>query len=180
MTMHRIARIFILDRRAFTEFDEADSDALEEAMVVVSLVAFSGELMGILNAAFDWVQKLSVLRIIFFTFWAFAGWFIWSIFVFVIGAGLFGGKASFKQALQWIGLAQAPLMLQAIPVYGPIVGNVWALVAAFVAIRNGMQLNVWKTLVTIAIGWVAVWFWSTVLGYLLEMSAPYFNLPYNL
>lgn len=71
-------------------------------------------MMGIIEASFKSLDtELLVARIVFPVLWVFAAWFIWSTFIFVIGACFFDSKVSLKQVLQWIGFAQAPLMLQA-------------------------------------------------------------------
>lgn len=86
---------------------------------------------------------------------AFIGWVVWSALTYWIGTSLFDGKADLGEMLRVIGFAQAPLVLAIIPCFGRLVGGLWALVAGFIAIRQGLDLDNTKTLVTIVIGFLA-------------------------
>jgi hypothetical protein len=92
----------------------------------------------------------------------FLGWLIWSAATYFIGTRLFGGQATLGEMLRVIGFAQAPKLLTLlliIPCLGTIlelVGTIWALVASFVAIRQGLDLSNGRTLVTVLVCFLAV------------------------
>jgi hypothetical protein len=56
-----------------------------------------------------------------------------------------------------IGFAYAPLILGIIPCLGGLVGSIWALIAGFVAVRQGLDFDNVKALLTVLIGF-AVYF----------------------
>lgn len=86
---------------------------------------------------------------------AFIGWIVWSAITYWVGTSLFEAKADLGEMLRVIGFAQAPLILAIIPCLGTLVGGIWALVAGFIAIRQGLDLDNTKTFVTIIIGFIA-------------------------
>ncbi len=91
---------------------------------------------------------------------AFLAWLIWSALTYFIGTRLFGGQATMGEMLRVIGFAQAPRILSVlgfIPCIGAIlslVGWVWALVASFIGIRQGLDLDNGKTLVTVLLSFL--------------------------
>lgn len=86
---------------------------------------------------------------------AFVGWGVWSALTYWVGTSLFDAEADLGEMLRVIGFSQAPLVFAVVPCLGALVGGIWALVAGFVAVRQGLDLNNTKTLVTIVIGFLA-------------------------
>jgi hypothetical protein len=60
-----------------------------------------------------------------------------------------------------IGFAQLPLLLSIIPCIGSVIGGIWALIAGFIAVRQGLDLDNTKTFLTVVIGFVG---WVVVVG----------------
>jgi hypothetical protein len=77
---------------------------------------------------------------------------IWSLISYFIGTALFGGKATIDEMLRVLGFASAPLALGIIPCIGGIIGALWAMAAAFIAVRQGLDLDDVKTFLTVIIG----------------------------
>jgi len=103
------------------------------------------------------------------------GWLIWSIVATLVGTRVFNGSSDFGQMRRVIGFAYAPLAIGIIPWLG-IIGAAWVLVAAVIAIREGMNFSTKRSIGTMAIGWAA-WFGATlvinlVLGW--EMRSGWF------
>src|SRR5690606_11855663 len=71
----------------------------------------------------------------------FVGWLIWSAVTYFVGTSLFGGKATLDEMLRVIGFAYAPQILGIIPCIGAIIGFIWTLIAGFIAVRQGLDLD---------------------------------------
>jgi len=174
----RIIGVLKLDVNTFEEV-EADENATVQAGIIVGIVgllsaigAFVGARAG--NSFFDnldqysdvelpfAVPSLNPLGIALSTFvGAFVAWFLWSTLTYLIGTRLFEGEATMGEMLRVIGFAQVPNLLGVLRVIfciGPIIaflGGIWALVAGFIGIRQGLDLDNTKTLITIVISWIA-------------------------
>jgi hypothetical protein len=110
---------------------------------------------------------------------ALLSWLVWSAITYFVGTKLFGGQATFNEMLRMLGFAQAPRLLGVfgfIPCLGGLLsfaGAVWALVASFVAIREGLDIDNGKTVLTVIVSWLAAIVVTFLVGLLL---APLFAL----
>lgn len=93
---------------------------------------------------------------------AFVGWLIWSGVTYVIGDALFDAEATWGEVLRAVGFAQAPALLAVvgfIPLLGGLVElavAIWVLVAGFIGLRQALDIDNAKTLVTVVLGWIAM------------------------
>jgi hypothetical protein len=104
------------------------------------------------------------------------GWLIWSLVADVVGTRIFHGTSDFGQMRRVIGFAYAPLAIGVVPWLG-FIGAVWVLLAAVVAIREGMDFSTKRSVATMIIGWGA-WALATlaisiVLGWDMRASWPF-------
>lgn len=158
----RIGGVFRLDSNTFEEI-EHDPDATVQAVlvvIVVALIAATGSGFGALifeDGFFSSFvsQLLSVM----------VGWVVWSVVTWFVGVNLFGGQADIGEMLRVIGFAYAPQVLGIIPCIGWLIGIIWSLVAIFIAMRQGLDLDNTKTFLTIVVG---------LIGYIVVMLV--FNL----
>lgn len=149
--LNRILGVFKLDVPTF-EAIEADTSATSQAAIIVAIVALlSGAGSGIAASIQD-----SGFFVPFITslIWTLVGWVLWSLVSWLVGTKLFGGKASVDEMLRVIGFAYAPQILGIIPCIGGIVGAIWSLIAGFIAVRQGLDLDNTKALFTILIGFL--------------------------
>ena len=157
--VNRIMGVFRLSAPVFEEI-EHDRNATGQAALVVAVVAV---LVGLGSGFTANVGAGEFLRsFISSLVWAFIGWFVWAAASYLIGTFLFTGKADLGEMLRVIGFAMAPLGLAIIPCLGGIVGSLWAMAAAFVAVRQGLDLDNTRALLTIVIGFLIF-----ALGYML-------------
>lgn len=175
----RIVGVLKLDVNTFEEI-EADQTATSQAAIIVAVVAvvsaigaFIGARAG--NAALSTLgeQFGSELEIPFSVpvispigaaltalIGAFVAWLVWSAVTYFIGTRLFEGKADMGEMLRVIGFAQAPRLLNIfsfIPCLGALLSLaawIWAIAAGFIAIRQGLDLDNAKTLITILLSWL--------------------------
>ena len=68
------------------------------------------------------------------------------------------------EMMRVLGFAYAPQVLSIIPCIGWLVGSIWSLIAAFIAVRQGLDLDNTKAFLTIIVGFVAIVLISAVLG----------------
>ncbi len=81
-------------------------------------------------------------------------WVLWSGVTFLIGTRVFGGTATWGELLRTIGFAQAPGVLYlsgVVPLLGGLVGfaaGIWTLIAGVVAIRQALDFDTGKAILT--------------------------------
>jgi len=150
---NRIIGVFKLDVNNFEQI-ESDKSALTQAAIIVAIVSLLSGLGSGFGAS---IGGGNFLTSFFSTLvWGFIGWFLWALVSFFVGTTFFGGKSSIDEMLRVIGFAYSPLMLSVIPCVGPIIGSIWALIAGFIAIRQGLDLDNLKAFLTALIGFILV------------------------
>jgi hypothetical protein len=170
--LQRIIGVFKLDVNTFEEI-EHDSAATMQAVIIVAVVAL---LAGLGSLFGSMVSGTGGLGGFFGTLiWTFVGWFIWAVVTYFVGTTFFGGQASIEEMLRVLGFAYAPQLLSIIPCIGAFIGLIWSLVAGFIAVRQGLDLDNMKALITIAVGFVVIIIGNVVLGLLLGGSAALIN-----
>lgn len=163
--LNRIIGVFKLDVNTFEEV-EHDQNATTQAALIVAVVAVIAALGSGLGAS---MSDSSFVGSFFGTLvWTFVGWLLWSAVSYFVGTTFFGGKADLGEMLRVIGFAFAPQILGIIPCFGAIVGAIWSLVAGFVAVRQGLDVDNTKAFFTIAVGFIVyilgMWLISTLVG----------------
>ena len=161
MFMDRIIGIFKLDVATFEEI-EADQSATSQAALVVLVIAIISGLGSGLGASFMQTSFLGSFASSFIA--TFVGWLVWSALTYFIGTNFFAGKADMGQMLRVLGFAYAPQVLSIIPCIGWLIGAIWSLIAAFIAVRQGLDLDNTKAFLTIIVGFVAIVLISAVFG----------------
>lgn len=164
----RIIGVFKLDRQTFADI-EHDSSATAQAAGVVAIVAALsavGTLLRLLVGVFGGGDEVgaTLLSVIVTFIMAFVNWAIWSGVTYFVGTQLFKGQATFDEMLRVIGFAYAPRMLAVIPCVGGIIGAIWSLVASYIGIKEGLDLDDTGTIVTILVGWLITVIISFILG----------------
>ena len=96
---------------------------------------------------------------------AIVGWLIWAVLTNVIG-GWLGGTADTGEMLRVLGYSSSPMALGIVPGIGHFVGGIWALVAAVVAVRQGLDFSTGKAIATIIIGFVVYVVARGILGFI--------------
>ena len=101
---------------------------------------------------------------------ALIAWVVAAAVVYLVGATLFKGTANVGELMRTLGFAQAPgvfYVLGLIPVLGwlatPIVA-IWILIADIIAIRQALDIDTWKAIVTAFVAWLVVMIPLIVLG----------------
>jgi len=152
--VRNISRAALLDAEFY---NRAESDTSLELQAVTVVVVASG-LAGFGSSAATGTSLaagvgLGVLSGVF-------GWLVWSYVAMVVGTRIFSGTSDFGEMRRVIGFAYAPLAIGVIPWLG-FIGAVWVLVAAVIAIREGMDFSTKRSIATMIVGW-GTWLLATV------------------
>ena len=96
---------------------------------------------------------------------AIALWVVWAIITTIVGKQL-GGTSDTGEMLRVLGYASSPMALGIVPGIGHVVGGVWTLVAAVVAIRQGQDFTTGKAVGTLLLGWIVYVVARGILGWI--------------
>jgi len=133
--MDRVVRAVKLDSTLYKEVS-ADETKTTEAMIVVAIAAAIGGLglaIGPGNFRFgSWLLSIILAPTL--------GLAIGTGILWLIGK-LFSGKAQFMEMFRPLGYAYAPSALAIIPWIGSLVGWVWSLVCAVIAVRESEEVS---------------------------------------
>lgn len=140
---------------------EADTTATGQAATVVLAVALATAL-----ASYDAGTRAIIGAIIS----AFLNWGIFAAMTMFIGTRVFGGTADWGELLRTLGFAQAPgvlIVLRVLPLLGPLVAlvvGIWTLVAAIIAIRQALDFNTSRAIMTAISAVIVIVVVSMVIG----------------
>ncbi len=159
-------RAALLDGSVFDEIrDRPESMFSALGIVLIAGVAFGLGVWQVLQdparPGFDYDQNLSLIVAVSSVF---TGWFVWSVFAWLLAGRLFGGSAGYRATVRAIGICYAPLILwiligvPAIFLIALNLGRLWVLVTATVSIKRTHDLSWWKAVISTAVGW----FWAVV------------------
>ena len=186
--LNRIIGVLKLDVATFEEI-EADQSATTQAAIIVAVVALFGAIGAFIaaqsaNAIMDAIGGFSEVEIPFDTIpqispigaavqgfiAAFLAWVIWSALTFFIGKTLFKADTNMGEMLRVIGFAQVPRLLALlgfIPCLGLLISIaawIWTIVASFIGIRQGLDLDNGKTAVVVILSFIGALIVNWILG----------------
>ena len=159
--LNRIMGVFRLDVSTFEEIEHDQAATGQAALLVIIVAIIAGLGSGIAASASD---QTFISAFIGTLFSALIGWLIWSVVSWFVGTNFFGGQADIGEMLRVIGYAQAPQILGIIPCIGVLIGWIWSVIASFIAIRQGLDLDNTKALLTVVIGFIFVIIVYVVIG----------------
>lgn len=147
---------------------EHDTTATSQAATVVAIVAVAAAIGESGSGSGGLIAGL---------IGAFAGWLIWSGVTYLIGTRLFEGKATWGELLRTLGFAQSPgvlYVLGIVPLLGGLVRFavwIWLLVAGIIAIRQALDVDTRKAILTALIGWAGYVVFAIILRAFLGAGA---------
>jgi hypothetical protein len=174
---NRAVRAAMLDVDLYEEV-EADTSLTQEALMVVILVSIASGigsfLAGLLGGG---GIGAAVIGLIVGVVLGVLGYYIWAYITYFVGTNLFGGTADVGELLRTLGYASGPRVLGVlafIPCLGPLaglVGAIWALVTGVVAVRQALDFDTTKAVVTVIVGWVIVFIITFAVAAVLGIGA---------
>jgi hypothetical protein len=173
---NRVTRAAMLDVNLYEEV-EADTSLNQEALIVVILVSILSGIGGFLQGVLNGDIGAALLALVVGVVLGVVSYYIWAYVTYFVGTNLFGGTADAGELLRVLGYASGPRVLGVlgfIPCVGGlagIVGAIWALVAGVIAVREALDFDTTKAVLTVIIGWVIVFAISLVVGLVFGVGA---------
>lgn len=147
--LSRIIGVFKLDAKTFEEIEHNTSLTLPAAVIVILVSLVSGLGNGFFNG---FVHKSFLRGFLGSLVAVLLGWLLWSAVTWFVGTRFFKGEADLGQMLRVIGFAYLPMLLSIIPCVGGVIGILWTILAGFIAIRQGLDLDDLKAFFTVVVG----------------------------
>jgi len=158
---NRAMRAAMLDVNFYNEA-EADTSLNQEALMVVVLVSVAAGIGSFLAGVIGGSIGVALVGLIVAVVMGVLGYYIWAYITYFVGTSLFGGTSDPGEMLRVLGYASGPRVLSIlsfIPCVGALAGlagGIWSLVAGVIAIREAMDFDTIKAIITVIIGWVIV------------------------
>ena len=162
----RIRRIFRLDFSVFDEI-EADPNATGEAVIVVLVVSLAAAIGTGLRP--DTPRGFAVAFVMSFISGV-VGWVVWAAVTHYVGKALYQSGVTFQSMLRVLGYASAPRVLgilDFIPCFGKLAGLaglILSLVAAIMAISEGLEVDTGQAIIVAVVGWIALFIATAIVG----------------
>jgi len=159
--VNRVIRAAMLDVAFYNEA-EADKSLNQEALMVVILVSIAGGIGAFLAGILGGGIGVALLGLVLGVLLGVINYYIWAYVTLFVGTNLFGGTADLGELLRVLGYASGPRVLGIlafIPCVGwllSLVGSIWSLVAAVIGIREALDFDTGKAVITVIIGWVII------------------------
>jgi hypothetical protein len=174
--VNRVMRAALLDKEFYKEV-EVDTSLNQEALMVVIIVSIAGGIGSFFGKLFGGEIGVAIQALIISAVVGVANYYIWAYVTHFIGTNMFKGEAEPDELLRVLGYASGPRILSLlffIPCLGGILnfgGSIWALVAGFFGVQEALDLDTTETLVTVVLGWVAIFIINAILTNLLGFGA---------
>ena len=174
--INRVTRAAMLDVNLYEEV-EADTSLNQEALIVVILVAVAGGIGSFLAQVFGGEIGPAVVSLLVTIVLGVVSYYIWAYVTYFVGTRLFNGTADPGELLRTLGYASGPRVLALlgfIPCLGGLaglVGAIWALVTGVVAVRQALDFDTTKAVLTCIVGWVIALVISIVVGLVFGVGA---------
>lgn len=165
--MIRAAR---LDRTLYNEV-ESNENETSNALIVVVLAALAA---GLGSMFFSANPIMSLLGGLLSTI---AGWIVSAFLIYFVGTRVYGATATVGEVMRTTGYAQSVgilSILTAIPVVGWILAPViwiWSMVATYVGVKEALDLDTTKTIITIVLAIIAWIIIAIILGTIFGVTA---------
>ena len=108
---------------------------------------------------------------------ALVGWFIWSFLTYIVGTCLFKGpktETNYGELLRTIGFSSSPGIFNALSFFPfmSLLTGIWELAAMIVAVRQALDFETMKAVLTSSIGWIAYAVTLTLIDVLADLTFP--------
>jgi hypothetical protein len=162
---------------AFYNEVEADTSLNQEALMVVILVSVAAGIGSFLQGLFLGSIGSAILGLILAVVLGVVSYYIWAYVTYFVGTSLFHGTADVGELLRTLGYASGPKLLSIlifIPCVGALAslaGAIWSLVAGVIAVREALDFDTTKAIITVIIGWVIILLISLAIGAVVGVGA---------
>lgn len=168
--IQRMIRAAMLDAQVFEEVEHDPTKDQEALMAVLFVALVNGILSFPISLIFGHGFVNSVFSLVFGVVWTVIGYYLYAYLAFYIGTSLFQGQADFGELRRVLGYAYAPAILSWIPCLGFLVAAVWSFVAGVIAIRQALDVDTTKALLTALISIAVIFIVGALLGSILGLT----------
>jgi hypothetical protein len=174
--IERMMRAAKLDVDLYNEV-ERDTSLNQEALTVVILASVAGGIGSLIGGIIQGSIGIALLGLVVTVILEVVNYFIWAWITYFVGTNLFQGTADFGEMRRTLGYAYAPRILSIlsfIPCVGPFIalaGGIWSLVAGVIAVREGLDFDTGKAVITVIIGWVVTLILTFIVGAVVGIGA---------
>lgn len=163
---------------ALYEEAEANPALTQEAYTIVGIVAAINFVVSLIFGVFSGDFVAGILTAVFSAAATFIGYLIWSYLSYFIGTNVFNGTADAGELQRTLGYAWTPQILVAllnfIPVLGACLGiipGLWSVYLGVVAIRQALDIDTGKAVLTAVIAFVVQFVIFAIIGGVLGVGA---------
>jgi hypothetical protein len=166
----------MLDASFYAEV-ESDTSLNQEALIIVVIASVAGGIGafigGLIGGNFGQALLGAIVQIVI----GVVNYYIWSYVTYWVGTNLFDGTADPGEMLRVLGYAHTPRLLSLlsfIPCVGPLLalaGAILSLIAAVIAIREALDFDTGKAVLTGIIGWVIIFVINAIIMAVLGVGA---------
>jgi len=173
--INRMVRAARLDKAFYNEV-EADTSLNTQALMVVIIGAVAAGLSSLIGGIFDGFGQ-ALIDLVVSVVLVILGYYIWAYVTYFVGTRFFGGQAEPGELLRTLGFAYAPQVLNVlgfIPCIGWLISvavAIWTLVAGFIAVREALDIDTGKTLITVIVGWLIIFIVTMILATIFGVGA---------
>lgn len=171
----RMRRAVMLDADLYAEV-ESDTSLNQEALIIVVIASIAGGIGafigGLIGGNFGRALLAAVVQIVI----GVVNYYIWAYVTYLVGTSLFEGTADPGEMLRVLGYAHTPRLLSLlsfIPCVGALLalaGAILSLIAAVIAIREALDFDTGKAILTSIIGWVIIFIINAIIGTVLGVG----------
>jgi hypothetical protein len=172
----RMKRAVMLDASLYEEV-EHDSSLNQEALMIVVAAAIASGIGALIGGLIGGQGGKALLSALVTVVVAVVNYYVWSYVTLWVGTNLFEGTADAGEMLRTLGYAHTPQLiglLSFIPCVGwvlALAGMVLSLIAAVIAIRQALDFDTGKAVITAIIGWVVIVIINVIIGMVMGVGA---------
>lgn len=135
---------------------EANPTYNQEALTIVGIIAVISAVAGVgLNVILG-SGTSGIISGIWSGVSVFIGYYVWSYLTFFVGTRMFNGTADVGELQRTLAYSMSPQVLSFIPIVG-LLASIYSLYLGFIAVRQALDFDNQKALMTAGIAWL-IWF----------------------
>ena len=149
---------------------EKDESKNSEARTVVIIAAIASAIGNGIGGLFSGGLVTGLMAMIFGLLLVLAGYYIWAYLTHFIATKFFGGEGDVGEVLRAYGYAYSPQVLTIfalIPCLGwtiAFAAGIWSVIAGIFAIRESMNFDTGKAILTVVIAWAIMMVIFMIIG----------------
>ncbi len=154
--INRMIRAAMLDAQLYEEVEHDPSKDQEALMVVILVALVNGILAFPFNLLLGRGFVTSVFLLVFNIIWTLIAYYLYAYVTYWVGTSLFQGTADVGELRRVLGYAYAPAIFLWVPCIGWLIVPIWLLVTGIIAVRQALDVDTTKAVLTVLISIVII------------------------